>query len=112
MIIMDYELISWNVNGIRACISKGMISWIKQRNPDVVCIQETKAQPEQLSLALDLPDYHTFWNSAEKKGYSGVLTLTKEKPLGTQAKLKTSDIDREGRFLQLEYERFFLINFC
>jgi exodeoxyribonuclease-3 len=107
---MNIELISWNVNGIRACISKGMISWVKKRNPDILCIQETKAQPDQLSLTLDLPEYHTIWNSAEKKGYSGVLTLSKEKPLTTETKLGVSDIDKEGRFLQLEYDKFFLIN--
>jgi exodeoxyribonuclease-3 len=107
---LNYELISWNVNGIRACISKGMISWITEQNPDILCIQETKAQPGQVSLALDLPEYHTIWNSAERKGYSGVLTLTKEKPLTIETKLGESDIDREGRFLQLEYDKFFLIN--
>ena len=107
---MEYTIISWNVNGIRACISKGMLDWIRSADPDILCIQETKAQPDQLSLAFDLPDYHPYWHSAEKKGYSGVLSLTKEEPLGIKKKLNDSEIDKEGRFLQLEYENFFLIN--
>jgi exodeoxyribonuclease-3 len=107
---MKYELISWNVNGIRACITKGMLSWIKKRNPDILCIQETKAQPDQVSLSLDLPDYQTFWNSAERKGYSGVLTLSKEQPLLVKKNVGVDELDQEGRFLQLEYEKFFLIN--
>ena len=108
---MDLELLSWNVNGIRACVSKGaFLPWIKQRNPDILCIQETKAQPEQLSLSLDLPDYKLFWHSAEKKGYSGVLTLTKHKPLSTLIKTGQKILDTEGRFLQSEFENFYLIN--
>lgn len=108
---MDLELLSWNVNGIRACIAKGeFFKWIRQRNPDFLCIQETKAQPDQLSLAIDLPEYNAFWNSAEKKGYSGVLTLTRHKPLSVVSKSNQSILDTEGRFLQLELEKFFLIN--
>jgi exodeoxyribonuclease-3 len=87
-----------------------MLDWIRSANPDILCIQETKAQPDQLSLAIDLPNYHPYWHSAEKKGYSGVLSLTKEKPLGIKKKFGDSEIDREGRFLQLEYDKFFLIN--
>jgi exodeoxyribonuclease-3 len=107
---MSIELLSFNVNGIRACIKKGLLEWIKDRKPDILCIQETKAQPDQLSLALDLPDYHSYWKSAEKKGYSGVLTLTKVKPIDIVTKTGVLVLDTEGRFLQLEFEKFFLIN--
>ncbi len=108
---MDLKLLSWNVNGIRACINKGnFLKTVKQRAPDILCIQETKAQPNQLSLSIDLPEYESFWNSAEKKGYSGVLTLTKHSPITTVTKTGKTILDTEGRFLQLEFEEFFLIN--
>ncbi len=107
---MSIELLSFNVNGIRACIKKGLLEWIKDRKPDILCIQETKAQPDQISLALDLPDYHTYWKSAEKKGYSGVLTLTKIKPIDVVTKTGVEILDTEGRFLQLEFESYYLIN--
>ncbi len=107
---MSIEIFSFNVNGIRACIKKGLLEWIKERKPDILCIQETKAQPDQLSLAIDLPDYHAYWNSAEKKGYSGVLTLSRIEPISVVTKTGTEILDTEGRFLQLEYEQFFLIN--
>ncbi len=107
---MALTIISWNVNGIRACINKGMLDWIKNYKPDILCIQETKAQPQQLSLVFDLPAYQSFWHSAEKKGYSGVLTLTKEAPLSTKKNFMIPEFDNEGRVLQLEYENFFLIN--
>jgi len=107
---MSIEIISFNVNGIRASIKKGLLEWIKERKPDILCIQETKAQPDQISLAIDLTDYHAYWNSAEKKGYSGVLTLTKIKPKKVLIKTGKKVLDSEGRFLLLEYENFFLIN--
>ncbi|MHA1995906.1 MAG: exodeoxyribonuclease III [Candidatus Hodarchaeales archaeon] len=108
---MVLELLSWNVNGIRACISKGsFLPWVTQRKPDILAIQETKAQPDQLSLAFDLPDYELYWHSAEKKGYSGVLTLSRNKPLSTVTKTGHTILDTEGRFLQLEFDNFFLIN--
>jgi exodeoxyribonuclease-3 len=108
---LDYSIISWNVNGIRALINKGILfTWIKKSQPDILCIQETKAQPDQLSLAFDLPDYNTYWHSAEKKGHSGVLTLTKNTPLGVRKTFGDSEIDKEGRFLQLENDNFYLIN--
>ncbi|MFX1285885.1 MAG: exodeoxyribonuclease III [Promethearchaeota archaeon] len=104
------ELLSWNVNGIRACINKGFIEWIKQRNPDILCIQETKAQPNQISFSFDIPEYNIYWSSAKKKGYSGVATFSKQKPLSISKELGNKKFDDEGRFLQLEYERFYLIN--
>lgn len=102
------ELISWNVNGIRACINKGMLDWIVKRDPDIFCVQETKAQPEQ--VLMNLPSYNFHWSSAEKKGYSGVLTLSKEKPLSVSSEFGIKKFDDEGRFLQLEYDGFYLIN--
>lgn len=104
------ELISWNVNGLRASINKGFIDWVKQRNPEVLCLQETKLQPDQLSLSFDLPEYTIFWKSALKKGYSGVATLSKRKPVSVKTELGKSIFDKEGRFLQLEFESFYLIN--
>lgn len=102
------ELISWNVNGIRACIKKGLLYWVEKRDPDILCIQETKAQPKQ--VLMNLPSYNFYWSSAEKKGYSGVLTLSKEKPLSVSKGFGLKKFDNEGRFLQLEYDLFFLIN--
>ncbi|MFX0183946.1 MAG: exodeoxyribonuclease III [Candidatus Hodarchaeota archaeon] len=104
------ELLSWNVNGLRACLKKGFIEWVRQRSPDILCIQETKAQPNQISFSLELPDYQTYWKSAQKKGYSGVAVLTKRKPLSISTELGKAEFDREGRFLQLELEDFYLIN--
>lgn len=104
------ELLSWNVNGIRACINKGFIEWIKKRDPEILCIQETKVQPNQISFSFDIPDYNIYWSSAKKKGYSGVATFSKPKPLSISKELGIKEFDDEGRFLQLEYERFFLIN--
>jgi exodeoxyribonuclease-3 len=104
------ELLSWNVNGLRACLKKGFIEWVKQRNPDILCIQETKLQPNQISFALELPEYQTYWKSAQKKGYSGVAILSKRKPLSISTELGKAKFDREGRFLQLEFEEFYLIN--
>ncbi|MFX0207864.1 MAG: exodeoxyribonuclease III [Candidatus Hodarchaeota archaeon] len=104
------ELLSWNVNGIRACINKGFIEWIKQRNPEILCLQETKAQPNQISFSFDLPNYHIYWSSALKKGYSGVATFTKIKPISVSLKLGKKEFDEEGRFIQLEFNDFYLIN--
>ncbi len=98
------RLISFNVNGIRACLSKGLLDFIKEEDADFVCIQETKAQPEQ--IALDLPQYHMYINSAEKKGYSGTLILAKNEALSVDDK----GFDNEGRTVCLEYENFYLID--
>lgn len=104
------ELLSWNVNGIRSCIDKGFIEWVKQRDPDILCLQETKAQPNQISFSFDFPDYSICWSSAKKKGYSGVATFSKQKPLSISKKLGIKELDDEGRFLQLEYKKFYLLN--
>jgi exodeoxyribonuclease-3 len=98
------------VNGIRACINKGFIEWLRTENPDILCIQETKAQPNQISFSFDLPSYHVYWNSASKKGYSGVSIFTKTNPLAVSKNLGVEEFDEEGRFLLLEYKEFYLIN--
>ena len=102
------KYISWNVNGIRACIKKGFLEFIKTENPDVICIQETKANQEQVEL--DLKEYNQYWNSAEKPGYSGTLILTKKKPLNCYNGLGVDKHDNEGRVITLEFKNHFLVN--
>lgn len=104
------EILSWNVNGIRACINKGFIEWVKRRDPEILCLQETKAHPNQISFAFDFPDYHIYWSSAKKKGYSGVSTFSKQKPLAISEEIGIREFDNEGRFLELEYREFYVIN--
>ena len=102
------KYISWNVNGIRACIKKGFLEFIKTENPDVICIQETKANQEQVEL--NLKEYNQYWNSAEKPGYSGTLILTKKKPLNCYNGLGIDKHDNEGRVITLEFKNHFLVN--
>ncbi|MBT3720282.1 exodeoxyribonuclease III [archaeon] len=102
------KLISWNVNGIRAVIKKGFLDFLKKEDPDILCIQETKAHREQVDL--NLPQYNMFWNSAEKKGYSGTLILSKIKPLFVQKGIGLEEHDNEGRVLTAEYNSFYLVN--
>ena len=101
------KLISWNVNGIRACINKGFLSFFDESDADMFCIQETKAVSSQVEL--DTPGYSQFWNSAEKKGYSGTLVLTKEQPINSFYGLGIDKHDNEGRVITLEYEKFYLV---
>ena len=108
---MKLELLSWNVNGIRAVEKKGFLDWLEKRKPDVLCLQETKAHPDQLSEALKGPKgYHTFWNQAERKGYSGVGVYSRRKPLTVLSGMEHKLFDAEGRVLTLEYPEFFLFN--
>ncbi len=103
-------LYSWNVNGIRAAQRKGFLDWLHQTQPDILCLQETKAHPDQLDLALrQPPGYHTFWASAKRKGYSGVALFSRTKPLSVQIGLGISDYDREGRTIVAEYPDFVLL---
>ncbi len=105
------KILSFNVNGIRACLKNGLIKTIKTEDPDIICLQETKAQQDQLSLSLELPEYFEYWNSAEKKGYSGVLALSKIKAKGIQKEFcEDETINKEGRYLQLEFDKFYLLN--
>jgi len=105
------RLFSWNVNGVRAISQKGFFDWIDHVSPDILCIQETKAHFDQLSEDLqNIHGYHSFWHSGERKGYSGVATFTKEKPLYVQEGLGIEKYDREGRVLITEFENFLLYN--
>ncbi len=104
------KLISWNVNGIRAVLGKGFGEFVSTEQPDILCLQETKARPEQVPLPLELGGYHAFWNSAEKPGYSGVAVFSREKPISVTLGLGIEEHDREGRVLTLEYADFILVN--
>lgn len=102
------KLISWNVNGLRACITKGFYDFFQQEDADIFCLGETKMQPGQASI--ETPGYHQYWNSAVKKGYSGVAVFTKKEPLSVQYGLGIEEHDQEGRVITLEFEDFFLVN--
>jgi len=105
------RIISWNVNGIRAISKKGFHEWLKKESPDILCLQETKADPGQLTKDLLEPEgYHTYWASAQKKGYSGVAVFTKEKPRKVDPGLGIELFDSEGRTLVLDYGPFVLYN--
>lgn len=101
------KLISWNVNGLRACVNKGFLDSVQALDPDVLCLQETKMQPGQLELPM--PGYHQFWNSAEKKGYSGTAVFTRTPPLSVGYGLGIEEHDHEGRVITCEFEDFFLV---
>ena len=101
------KLISWNVNGLRACLGKGFTDAFEAMNADFFCLQETKLQAGQVTL--DLPGYHQFWNYAEKKGYSGTAIFAKKEPLSVRLGLGVPELDTEGRLITLEYEKFFLV---
>ncbi|HEV8051266.1 MAG TPA: exodeoxyribonuclease III [Parachlamydiaceae bacterium] len=102
------KIISWNVNGIRSSLKKGFMDFINTQNPDILCLQETKATSEDVDL--DLPEYHQYWNSAQKKGYSGTCIFTKEKPISVVNGILLDIHDLEGRTITLEYPTFFLVN--
>ncbi|HBD64269.1 MAG TPA: exodeoxyribonuclease III [Clostridiales bacterium] len=102
------KLISWNVNGLRACVNKGFMDAFRDMDADIVCLQETKLQAGQIEL--DLGGYHDFWNYAEKKGYSGTAVFTKEKPLSESYGIGIEEHDKEGRVITLEFDKFYLVN--
>jgi exodeoxyribonuclease-3 len=105
------RLISWNINGIRAAEKKGLLDYIRNSNADIVALQEIKAMPEQMSDALKtVPGYHAYFNSAERKGYSGTAVYTKREPLSVQYGLGIDEFDHEGRTLILHYPEFTFIN--
>ena len=104
------KLLSWNVNGIRAVLGKGFGDFVAGENPDILCLQETKARPEQVPLPLELGGYRAFWNSAQKPGYSGVAVFTRENPLDVREGLGIDEHDTEGRVLTLEFPDFILVN--
>ena len=106
------RFISWNVNGLRAVVTKGFEKFFKDIDADFFCIQETKMQEEQIDLTIEriLKEYYTYWNSAEKKGYSGTAIFCKEKPISVKYGLGIEEHDKEGRIITLEYENFYLVN--
>lgn len=102
------KFVSWNVNGLRACVKKGFLDYFQEVNADIFCIQETKLQEGQIDL--DLKGYYDYWNYAEKKGYSGTAVFTKDKPISVKYGLEIEEHDNEGRVITLEYEDFHLVN--
>lgn len=102
------KLISWNVNGLRAAMGKGFMDTFAQLDADAFCLNETKLQPGQIEL--DLPGYHQYWNSAEKKGYSGVAVFTRQEPLSVRYGIGVDEFDHEGRVLTLEMPQFYLVS--
>jgi len=101
------KLISWNVNGLRAVIKKGFMEYFNEVDADIFCLQEIKLQEGQVDL--ELPGYHTYWNYAVKKGYSGTAVFTKEKPISEFYGMGIEEHDQEGRLITLEYEDFYLV---
>ncbi|PLS02797.1 exodeoxyribonuclease III [Neobacillus cucumis] len=102
------KLVSWNVNGLRACVKKGFLDYFNDINADIFCVQETKLQEGQISLELE--GYHQYWNYAKKKGYSGTAVFTKSKPLSVSYGVGEDNGEDEGRILTLEFDDFFLVN--
>ena len=98
------KLISWNVNGLRACVGKGFLDYFKEADADVFCIQESKLQEGQIDL--DLPGWHQYWNYAEKKGYSGTAMFTKEEPLSVAYGIGIPEHDHEGRVITAEFPEY------
>jgi len=103
------RLISWNVNGIRAVIKKNFAEFLTDHQPDILCLQETKARSEQVDLPLEMAGYHTFWNSAEKPGYSGTAIFTKQEPLNVTNGMGIDEHDTEGRVITAEFPDYFLV---
>lgn len=102
------KLISWNVNGLRACLKKGFLASVQGLDADVICLQETKMERGQAEI--ELPGYHEFWNSADKKGYSGTAVFTRREPLSVSYGMDMDKHDHEGRLITLEYPEFWLVN--
>lgn len=102
------KFVSWNVNGIRACIDKGFMDFLREADADIFCIQETKVQQGQVSL--DAPGYYQYWNYAVKKGYSGTALFSKQKPISVVDGIGMNVHDSEGRVLTAEYDSFFMVN--
>ncbi|RFU64787.1 exodeoxyribonuclease III [Peribacillus glennii] len=101
------KLVSWNVNGIRACTGKGFIEYFNEMDADIFCIQESKLQEGQINL--ELAGYHQYWNYAQRKGYSGTAIFTKEKPLSVRYGVGAAEEEEEGRIITLEYDKFYMV---
>lgn len=106
------KILSWNVNGFRACIKKGFFKWLYKAKPDILCLQEIKISEKELTKELVQPKgYYAYWNSGKKrKGYAGVAVFTKEKPIKVEKGIGTKKFDNEGRFLILQFKKFWLVN--
>ena len=105
------NIVSWNINGIRSAFKKGFLEWLKTEVPDILCLQETKAHPEQIEKQRSqLDNYHTFWNYPETKGYSGVATFTRKEPAFVRKGFAAPQFDSEGRVLITEFPEFILYN--
>ena len=104
---MSLKLISWNVNGLRACLGKGFMEFFQTADADVFCLQETKLQAGQVDL--ELPGYHQYWNYAEKKGYSGTAIFTKREPVSVTYGLGVPELDTEGRLITLEFPEYYVV---
>lgn len=104
------KLISWNVNGIRAALNKGLADFLAIEDPDILCLQETKAREEQVELPLEFGAYKAYWNSAEKAGYSGTAIFTKQAPICVSYGFGIGKHDKEGRVISMEFEDFHLVN--
>lgn len=102
------KFVSWNVNGLRACVKKGFLDYFKEVDADIFCIQESKLQEGQIELVLE--EYHQFWNYALKKGYSGTAVFTKKKPLAVKYGVGENETEDEGRIITLEFKNFYLVN--
>ena len=102
------KFISWNVNGLRACLKKGFMDFFDESNSDFFCVQETKMHPSQAEIIM--PNYHQYWNWAQKKGYSGTAIFTKYKSYNVSYGIGIDEHDQEGRVITLEYEKFYLVN--
>ena len=102
------KLVSWNVNGLRACVRKGFMDYFNEVDADIFCIQESKLQEGQIELELD--GYYQYWNYAERKGYSGTAVFTKKEPISVHFGVGSDESEEEGRIITLEYDTFFLVN--
>ncbi|MBR0596731.1 exodeoxyribonuclease III [Sinanaerobacter chloroacetimidivorans] len=101
------RILTWNVNGLRACLGKGFLEFCKKEEPEIICIQETKMQVGQTEVSLE--GYEQFWNSAEKKGYSGTAIFTRQKPISVNYNIDSEGHDKEGRAITLEFETFYIV---
>ena len=111
LLMKEAKILCWNVNGIRAVKGKGFLEWLYRESPDILCVQETKAHPEQLDKELLEPhSYQTYWNYTDRKGYSGVATFSREEPLKVQHGFGVAEFDTEGRVVITEYPEFILLN--
>ena len=105
------EIVTFNVNGLRAILKKNFMDWFKNQNPDILCLQEIKASKEQVNAdIIEVEDYNVYWNSAERPGYSGVLTFSKEPPADIQFGLGIDRFDKEGRLIRTKFPEFTLLN--